>query len=221
MGAEIIVSRLQRLQLPLSTAGLVVSAVLLVKFALDFGAQMSPWLAAPFWLLVAAALGVGGSNVLRSFRGRPHGRAGKWATGLLVAAIPAGFVASSLGCMGLTPGGCSPFCTFVKWALVPLIAAGSAAYYRSGKAAWLSAVAVASFATLAPHCLCYNAANGWWIDRLGASPVCYSWGFVVSVISLSALGSGGGRLASLAVCYAIIAGATGFFITHHYFHFPW
>jgi hypothetical protein len=198
------------------------SALLLVRFALDFSAQMSLLLAVPFWLLVAAALAVGGSNIFRSIGIRATTRgAGRGATMLLLAAIPTAFVASSLDCMGLSLEGCSPFCTFVRLILIPLIAASCAAYFRSGRPGWLSLIMLMSLVALAPHCLCYNAGNGWWIERLGASPVCYAWGVVVSVISVSALRSGAGWLSSLAVCYVIIAGATGFFITHHYFHFPW
>ena len=44
-----------------------------------------------------------------------------------------------------------------------------------------------SFVPLVPHCVCYNVGNAWWIDRLGASPVCYGWGFVVTMLSLSCL----------------------------------
>jgi hypothetical protein len=74
---------------------------------------------------------------------------------------------------------------------------------------------------LAPHCLCFNPGNGWWIERLGASPTCYAWGFVVSLIALSALGAGKRAWPSLLVNGAIIGGATAFFVGHHYFHFPW
>ncbi len=74
---------------------------------------------------------------------------------------------------------------------------------------------------LVPHCDCYNAANGWWIDTIGASPVCYTWGTAVTALAVSSLRSGSRALASLAVAGAIVGGALTFFVGHHYFHFPW
>ena len=90
-----------------------------------------------------------------------------------------------------------------------------------GKPAWLTAIAVMSFVPLFPHCVCYNVGNAWWIDRIGASPLCYGWGFVASVIAVSALRRGPRMWVSVATCGAIVTGATGFFVAHHYFHFPW
>jgi len=49
-----------------------------------------------------------------------------------------------------------------------------------------------------------HVGNGWWIDRIGASPLCYGWGFVVSVIAVGALRRGGSYWASLLVALAII-----------------
>ena len=140
---------------------------------------------------------------------------------LLLAAIPLGFLASSLGCMGLSLLGCSPFCTFVKLAWIPLLSIVCAIYFFVGKPAWLTAIAVMSFVPLFPHCVCYNVGNAWWIDRIGVSPLCYGWGFVVSVIAVSALRRGDRLWASVVTCAVIITGATGFFVAHHYFHFPW
>jgi len=181
---------------------------------------MTWWLAAPFWVLVIVALGVGIANVLsvaRSERMRADPDAKR---ALLLAAIPLGLLASSLDCMGLTLQGCSPFCTFVKLVWIPLIAVCCALYFLIGKPVWLTAITVLLFVPLVPHCVCYNVGNGWWIDRIGASPLCYGWGFVVSIIAVGALRPG--RLwPSLVVCLAIIGGAVAFFVSHHYFHFPW
>lgn len=202
-------------------AGLVISAVLLIRFAIDFGERMSWWLAAPFWLLVIAALGVGSVNVFaaRTFDGAA-GSDSK-ARMLLLAAIPLGFFASSLDCTGLSLQGCSPFCTFTKLVWIPLIAAVCLVYYFTHKPDWLTVIVGMSFVALVPHCVCYNVGNAWWIDRIGASPLCYGWGFVVSVIAVGALRRGTNYWPSLAVSFTIIAGATTFFVSHHYFQFPW
>jgi len=204
--------------------GLVISAVLLIRFAIDFSTGMKWWLVVPFCLLVMVTLGVGTSNVLSAARSvsvparRPPLDTKR---ALLLAAIPLGFLVSSLDCMGLSLQGCSPFCTLVKLAWIPLIALICAFSFLSGRQIWLTAIAAMSFVTLVPHCVCYNPGNAWWIDRVGASPLCYGWGFVVSVVAGGALRKGAHVWPSLLVCLTIIGGATGFFVTHHYFRFPW
>jgi hypothetical protein len=203
--------------------GLVISAVLLIRFAIDFSEAMRWWLAAPFCLLVIFALGVGAANTvslrIESVTAQRPLRDSKRA--LLAASIPLGFLASSLDCMGLSLRGCSPFCTFTKLVWIPLIAAVCAVYLFRGKQVWLTSIAAMSFLPLFPHCVCYNVGNAWWIDRIGASPVCYAWGFVVSIIALGALLRGERFWMALSVCLATITGATGFFVAHHYFDFPW
>lgn len=209
------------LQQWLLRVGLIISAVLLIRFAIDFAKEMKWWLAAPFWLLVIVALAAGVTNVfgegrLQAARGqRVEERT------VLLAAIPLGFLASSLDCTGLSAQGCSPFCTFVKLVWIPLIAVVCAVYFFAGKQVWLAAIAAMSFVPLVPHCVCYNVGNAWWIDRLGASPLCYGWGFVVSVIAVGALRRATHLWPSLVVCFAVIAGSAGFFVSHHYFQFPW
>jgi hypothetical protein len=212
--------RLQQWSLRL---GLIISAVLLIRFAIDFSEGMKWWLAAPFCLLVIVALGVGIANVFsaRSESVTPHQPLRGAKRALLVMAIPVGFLASSLDCMGLSLRGCSSLCTFVKLVWIPLIAALCAVYFLGGKQVWLTAISVLSFVPLVPHCVCYNFGNAWWIDRIGASPLCYGWGFIVSVIAVSALRSGAHLWSSLVVSFAIIAGASGFFVSHHYFQIPW
>ncbi len=210
-----------RLQQWLLRVGLVISAVLLIRFAIDFSKGMKWWLAAPFWPLVIVALGVGiGNSLGRAATETATDRQTK-ERALLLTAIPLGFLASSLDCMGLSLQGCSPFCAFVKLAWIPLIAAVCAVHFFVGKQAWLAAIGVMSLVPLAPHCVCYNVGNAWWIDRLGASPLCYGWGFVVSVIAVGALRKDNRHWQSLAVCLTIIGGATAFFVSHHYFQFPW
>lgn len=210
-----------KLQQWLLSAGLAISAVLLIRFAIDFSEGMRWWLAASFWLLVIIALGVGTANLFGRRRSKTATRPSVEQRALLLAAIPLGFLASSLGCTGLSLHGCSPFCTFVKLVFIPLIAAGCVGYFFVGKEFLLTAVALMSFVPLMPHCVCYNVGNAWWIDRLGASPLCYGWGFVVSMISTSGLRKGGSIAISLTICLAIILGSTAFFVGHHYFGFPW
>ncbi|MFY9608362.1 MAG: hypothetical protein WAU45_07065 [Blastocatellia bacterium] len=210
-----------RLQQWLLRLGLVISAVLLIRFAIDFFEGMKWWLAAPFCLLVIFALGVGVANVVSARSETAHRPPRDAKRALLLAAIPLGFLASSLDCTGLSLQGCSPFCTFVKLVWIPLVAGFGAVYLFRGKQIWLTAIAAMSFLPLFPHCVCYNVCNAWWIDRIGASPVCYAWGFVVSIIALGALQTGERVWMVLAACLAIITGATGFFVAHHYFQIPW
>jgi len=217
--------------------GLCVAAVLLVRFALDLTAEADLYLAVPFWLLVFTSLSVPAAALLRPNGGGSTAAPGRW-SGLLLAAIPLGFVSSSLDCTGLSAQGCSRFCTFVKVVWIPLIAITALATYltvargqpnkagendrryRVGTALGLALTAM-SFLPLLPHCVCYNAGNGWWIDRLGASPTCYAWGFATSLVALSALSRGKLTRLSALVCAAIITGGMAFFIGHHYFRFPW
>jgi len=212
-----------RLQQWLLRLGVAISAVLLIRFAIDFSKEMPWWLAAPFWMLVIVALGVGAANAVSAGSGSLAiaRRISDPKRALLIAAIPLGFVASSLDCAGLSIRGCSPFCTFVKLAWIPLLVVVCAVYFFNSRRGWLTALVVMCFVPLLPHCVCYNVGNGWWIDRMGASPLCYGWGFVVSVLVVGALRSGSNLHLTLAVSFTIIAGAFGFFVLHHYFQFPW
>jgi hypothetical protein len=204
--------------------GVAVSALLLIRFAIDFAIGMTWWLAAPFCLLVVVALVVGVANVFRD------GKAGSASTqailrdpmrALFLAMIPLGFLASSLDCMGLSVQGCSPFCTFVKLIWIPLIVLICVAYFFTRRQGLLTAIVVSLFVPVVPHCVCYNVGNAWWIDNIGASPLCYGWGLVTGVIAVSALRTGTRTWWSLFTCGAVIGGACGFFVAHHYFHFPW
>jgi hypothetical protein len=215
------VKSLEKFQLVLLRAGLMISAVLLIRFAVDFDEQMSWWLAAPFWLLVIVTLAVGTLNSFGGGLATSGTSSNTVARILLVGAIPLGFFASSLDCTGLSVHGCSPFCTFVKVFWIPLIAIACLFYWFTRARGWLTAIIVMSFVPLVPHCVCYNVGNGWWIDRLGVSPLCYGWGFAVSSVAVASLRSARLYWASLAVSYSVIAGASAFFVAHHYFQFPW
>ncbi|MBI3653476.1 MAG: hypothetical protein HY231_20795 [Acidobacteria bacterium] len=210
--------RIQRAWLSLS---FFIAALLLLRFAVDFFIEMPLFLALPFALLVAAAFGVAAMNLLAIYKGRKGAMLAKAVTAGLLIMIPLGFLASSLDCTGLSLQGCTPFCTFIKVIWIPLMASVCAVYFITQKAWLLTLISVMGLLTLAPHCQCFNVGNGWWIERLGASPMCYVWGFVISVIAISALQSGVRWWPALVVNAAIIGGALTFFISHHYFHFPW
>jgi hypothetical protein len=203
----------------------LIAAILLGRFAIDFIKEMPALLAAPFILLVVVTLGVAAMNILAADRSEPTARERTWSArltkALLLLSVPLGFLASSLDCTGLSLSGCTPFCTFIKTIWIPALALGCVAFATLRSPGLLALVLLMSFVPLAPHCLCFNVGNGWWIERLGASPTCYAWGFAASLIAVGALRAGKREWLSLIVNGAIIGGAMAFFIGHHYFHFPW
>ena len=215
-------NKLQRL---LFWVAWLIAVMLLGRFAIDFIKEMPALLAAPFVLLVVVALGVVAINIFAADKspytvGERPGSA-RLATVLLLLSVPLGFLASSFDCTGLSLSGCTPFCTFIKTVWIPALALCGVAYAMRRSPGLLVLVLLMSFVPLAPHCLCFNVGNGWWIDRLGASPTCYAWGFAASLIALGALRAGKRERLALLVNGAIIGGATAFFVSHHYFHFPW
>ena len=199
---------------------LLVAAALLIRFTIDFYQEMALWLAIPFSLLVAASLLVVILN-LRGGRGKAAVDLTKPVRGLLFATIPLGFLGSTLDCSGLAPAGCTPYCTLIKLGLIPLLALICLLGFFRPSGGLLILLTLLSFATLVPHCVCTNVGNGWWIGRLGASPMCYVWGFTVTLIAVGALWRGRLAVSSLLVNAAIIGGAAAFFVGHHFFHFPW
>lgn len=215
-------SKLQRLLL---VAAWTVAAVLLGRFSIDFVKEMPALLAAPFVLLVGVALAVAALNLVAVNRRLPQSReyasASRLATALLLLSVPLGFLASSLDCTGLSLQGCTPFCTFIKLVWIPAMAVACVIYWRWHAPLILSLILLMSLVPLVPHCSCFNVGNGWWIERVGASPTCYAWGFMTGLIGLGGLRAGQHPWLSLLVNAAIIGGATAFFVGHHYFHFPW
>jgi hypothetical protein len=209
----------------------ILAAVLLLGFSSGFYAEMSPWLSAPFLGLVLISLLVSGANIAYFMRGgaiKESTVARQWLRWPLMLAIPLAYLAASLDCTGLSPVGCSAFCTFIKILWIPLLALvcllwllKPARAHGTGTSALPAAVLLMSLVPIAPHCICFNPGNGMWIEMIGASPVCYVWGLAVSVISVSAILSGKRILLSTLVCYAIISGALAFFAAHHFLHFPW
>ena len=212
---------LDNIQRALLWVAIVIAAILLVRFAIDFTTEMSGLLAAPFWLLTIAALSVALKNMVRASRADLRIPLSRGKRALLLAMIPLGFLASSLDCAGLDLTGCSPFCAIIRTIWIPAVAIGCVGYFFTGSKYLILGISAMIFAPLWPHCVCFNAGNGWWIERIGASPTCYAWGFIAGVISLSALSFSRKAWPSILVNAAIISGATIFFVSHHYFHYPW
>jgi hypothetical protein len=214
---------MERMQRPVLAAGLLVAMILLGRFAIDFSLEMPLLLSVPFVLLVLCALAVAAWNISRLLQTPeasrpPIDRATRVA---LLAFIPLGFWAASLDCSGLSWQGCTPFCTFIKIVWIPALAVLALLTVFIERDGLLLLINVMAFVPLWPHCQCFNPGNGWWIERLGASPMCYVWGFVVALIAVSAIKSRAQIWVSLLIGGAILSGAFGFFIAHHYFHFPW
>jgi hypothetical protein len=223
--------KVEKVQQWLLRIGWLIAAVLMIRFALDFSVGMSWWLALPFCVLVLASLGLGFVNLLElKGRGRApkdlrpkrtKGTKGSVGWVVLLAAVPISFLTSSLDCTGLSLYGCSPLCTFIKLVWIPVIAGLCATYFWIGKPVWLMAISLAAFVTLIPHCVCYNVGNRWWINALGASPLCYGWGFLISVLVVGAIRNRATLSLTLLVSLTIVVGSVGFFVSHHYFQYPW
>jgi hypothetical protein len=212
---------LEKIQRALLGMAYIVSSILLVRFAIDFFLEMPLLLAIPFSILAGAALFIAALNLLEPVKGAGVVTFSSISKALLLASIPLGFLAATLDCSGIARQGCTPFCTFIKLFWIPLIAVACGLFFFKPMNWLLLAIIAMAFVTLVPHCICYNVGNGWWMKLIGASPMCYVWGFVVTVISVSAIKSGARVRFSLLVNGAIIGGALAFFISHHYFHFPW
>ncbi len=219
---------IERIQRALLAVAFLVATILLIRFTIDFFIEMPLLLAIPFSILVAASLSIAAMNLpvlIKDNSAAAFSTTGSKLSNtskvLLLASIPLGFLASTLDCSGFAPQGCTPFCTFIKLVWIPLIAVACAVYFFKPMNSLLLIIGAITFVTLVPHCICYNVGNGWWIEHLGGSPMCYVWGFVVTLISISAIKSGVRVWLSLLVNGAIIGGALTFFISHHYFHFPW
>lgn len=92
------------------TAGLLPCATLLLSMGYDFGREYSVLCILPT-LFFACVIRLIARNVLFAFRGRlPQSPLSRWRRLLLASAIPAGLLASALGCMGLSLTGCSRTC---------------------------------------------------------------------------------------------------------------
>lgn len=187
----------------------ILAVILLARFAWDFARGMHPLLGIPSALLSFAAIV---ACVLS--HGRERSPPGRRAALLATAVVPLGFLASTLDCAGLSIEGCTTVCTLQKVIVLPAIVL--AALLRRPRV-----VLGLSLAMLVPHCICLNVVNEWWMHALGASPMCFAWGFVAAVLGTATLEGRGKAWLSLGATYASVLGSTAFFVGHHLFHFPW
>jgi hypothetical protein len=202
-------------------ASVAASAVLLVRFAISFFGE-GLFLAAPLAVLAAATLTLAGAEAVAASRANLVSETARGIKkGIMLGMIPLAFLGSSLGCSGLAPRGCTPFCTFIKLIWIPAIALAAITYYFISKTWLLFVVALMAWVPMVPHCACYNVVNGWWIDRIGKSPECYVWAFVVSAILIGTLQSGRYVAPALVISTLVVGGSLTFFVSHHYFHYPW
>jgi hypothetical protein len=207
------------------TLAWIVTAVLLLRFSYDFGAAFWPSgglrvLVLAFWTLVGVTLAVSARNIFQVPRGgQPEARSGRLDT-VLRALVPLAFLASSLGCSGLSAAGCSRICTLIRWVGVPLLAVVLLVPFSRRRLPVHFALALAAIA-LVPHCICDNPANAWWVAGLGASPMCHAWSFAAALVALSAVSSRTPPLTSLLVSGAIVGGSLAFFAGHHFLGYPW
>ncbi|HEY6331329.1 MAG TPA: hypothetical protein VI756_18530 [Blastocatellia bacterium] len=202
-------------------ATVAVSSVLLVRFSISFFAE-GPLLAVPLMMLATVTLLLAAAEAFAAFRRdgiRAKTRDIK--SVVMLGLIPLAFLGSSLGCSGLAARGCTPFCTFIKLLWIPAIAIAVTVYYFAGKSWLLFVVGLMAWVPMVPNCACYNVVNGWWIDRIGKSPECYVWAFVVSAILIGALRSGRYVAPALLISITVVGGSLTFFVSHHYFHYPW
>jgi hypothetical protein len=203
--------------------GWIAAAALLLRFAWDFTAAFWPpggvrrALVPAFWALVAAALALPAVNVLRA---RTKVVPSPPAATVLRATVPLAFLASSLGCSGLAVAGCSGICTALRWVGIPVLAAAAFVSVGGRRLPPHALLALAAIG-LVPHCVCINPANGWWVARLGASPMCYAWAFAAALVAFSTESAAGRPLPALLVNGAIVGGSLAFFAGHHFLGYPW
>jgi hypothetical protein len=203
---------------------LTTAAAVLIVYArgsYDFS-RFEPLVAVPIWLFFLGTLWLVSANLRAAFRvPQPSSVVGRWSRFALVAAIPVGLLASGLDCTGATLSGCSPVCFFLIRIGTPLVALAAAAYVITGRPWLLTAVTAMCLVFLVPNCHCYNPLNRWWLHRLPLSPACFAASLWAGVIAIAALSWR--KLVPLAVaaCWLVNAILLGFFVGHHYFHFPW
>ena len=203
--------------------GLMAASALLAAATYDFAVQFR-WLAIGPATLFAAILSVAIRNTLAVARSgasvtlpKPSQRA------LLVFAIPAGFLASSLGCMGMELAGCTPTCNTLTRGAIPLTLVAAIAYMFAprGRGWLLLLLTCVSLLFLIPNCRCDNVINHRWINLLGQSPACFSLGVTIAMTSVAALSTGRRVWFSAGLAWAAVGACFSFFIAHHMFHFPW
>jgi hypothetical protein len=202
-------------------AAIVVVGAIYTRGTFDFSRFDDRFLL-PVWFVFLGSLGIVFANLVAAFRASQSTfTAGPWSRSALAAAIPVAFLAAGLDCTGASLSGCSPVCGFLVRIWTPAVAVAAAAYVITGRRWLLPVITVMCFPYMVPNCLCYNPLNAWWLHRFPLSPACFAasgWASLIAIVTLS-----WGRLVPLAVaaCWLVNAVLLGFFVGHHYYHFPW
>jgi hypothetical protein len=162
------------------------------------------------------------ANLLAGFR-RPASTVpiSSWTSIALVLAVPVAFTAAALDCTGASLSGCTPICAFLIRVWSPVVSVAALAFLVTGRRWLLPTMAAMCFVYLAPSCRCYNPLSAWWIDHLSVNPACFGAGYWVSVLAIAALSWGKLPRSSAAACWFVNIVLLGFFVRHHYYHFPW
>jgi len=196
-------------------------AFLLLSAAYDFGREYILIGILPT-LFIAGVIWLIASNVLFAFRWRlPKPPLNRWRRLLLASAIPAGFFASALGCMGPSLRGCSRTCAWLSLFGISAAAIGSLVYTVWPRPGILLLMLLLSMSFLVPNCACDNVVNHRWIAWLGLSPACFSMGVIVALLSISTLHTRQRVVLSASCSWLGVAGSLAFFVGHHFLHYPW
>jgi hypothetical protein len=205
----------------LALAELFLGAVLLGRLVFDLG-RLHAAIAVCVGGFYLGFLVVTAANVLALVRGSPAAPAlGRSVRFGLAFAVPVALIASTLDCMGLDFGGCTPACGFLTRAVAPAVAALVLLHAWTGGSAWVLAAAVGALALLIPNCVCRNPVNRPWIDLLGRSPACYASAFSVFLLASTTLAARQFVRPALVLAWGVVAAELAFWIGHHYFHVPW
>jgi hypothetical protein len=200
--------------------GLLATTLLLAVATYDFAIQFR-WLALPPAAMFVAILWTGISNTLNAARARELVVQPVWKQVVLAGAIPCGFLASSLGCMGIELAGCTTMCNLLTRGAIPLTFIIAIVYVLAPRAWLLMLLACASLVFLIPNCRCDNVINHRWIHLLGLSPACFSLGVTIAMTSIAAISTGRRFWISAGLGWSAVSACFAFFIAHHYFDYPW
>ena len=201
--------------------GLAVCSLLLLVAGYDFGREYFLLSVAPI-VFFLAVLWLIGRNTAHAFQvPAPAAPLRLRARLLLVLAIAAGFVASALGCMGLSFFGCTSICMFLSHVWIPLTGAVTLLYLAFPRPGVLAVLLLLCLAFLVPNCACDNVVNHRWIELWDVSPACFSLGITISLASISALYTQRAvRVSGICVWLGVTV-CLFFWVGHHFFHFPW
>ena len=204
----------------LMLTALLATTLLFAVATYDFAIQFR-WLAIPPALLFIAILYTGISNTLTAARTSQALPRSIGPRILLTTAIPFGFLASSLGCMGIQLAGCTTTCNLLTRGAIPLTFILALTYIFFPRRWLLTLIASASVIFLIPNCSCDNVINHRWIHLLGLSPACFSLGVTIAMTSIAAISTGRRFWISALLAWSAVSACFTFFIAHHYFDYPW